>query len=150
MKLFGLKVKVSCKTLMHLRNTCLCGCSILMLAEHWPSRRSRGTYQGGASLPSFRRLKILGTTTFRQCCKSIAQVWRSPSVIGAIMRVKQSRATLCNSSTGTSVKEYKFPQQSGCTMGCGSFMKSRMMPFGLLKLSLSDMSSQGSRNKSPF
>ena len=76
-----------------------------MLAVHWPSQRSRGTYQGDASLPSFEKSKILGTTTFRQCCKSIAQAWRSPSVIGAIMRLKQSRATLCTSSA----KEYKFP-----------------------------------------
>ena len=63
--------------------------------------KEQGYIPGGASLPSFGRLRILGTTTFRQCCKSIAQAWRSPSVIGAITRKKQSRATLCNSSTGT-------------------------------------------------
>ena len=112
--------------------------------------QERGTYQGGVSLPSSGKLRILGTITFRRCCKNIAQTWKSPSVIEAIMRVRRSRAMLCSNSIVTSVKGYEYPLQYGCTMGCGSLMKSRMMPFGSRKLSLSDMSSQGSRNKNPF
>ena len=112
--------------------------------------KEQGYIPGGRAPPSFGRSKILGTTIFLQCCKNIVQAWRSPSVIGAIVRVKLLKATLCSSSTATLVKGYKFPQQSGCTMVCGSIMKSRTMPSGLRKLSLSDMFSQGSRSKNPF
>ena len=149
-KQFGLNVKVPYKTLIHLLSYCPCDCLIPMLAVHWPSQENRGTYQGGASLPCSGRLRLSGTTIFLQYCKDIAQAWRSPSVIGAIMRVKLLRATLCSSSTATLVKGCKFPQQSGCTMVCGSIMKSRTMPSGLRKLSLSGMFSQGSRSKNQF
>ena len=135
---------------MHLLSYCPCGCLIPMLAVHWPSQRSRGTSQGDASLPSSGRSRLLGAAISLLYCKNIAQVWRSPSVIGAIMRVRLLKATLRSSSTATLVKGSKSPRQFGCTMVCGSIMKSRMMLSGLRKPRLSGMFSQGSLSTNPF
>ena len=114
-----------------------------------------------ATLPSWRRTSRVSGDNVAQarsrpgCIEELQGVLRAP-VDDEMLRcpVKQfyGRPIMYRNqgSRLTLVKEFKFPQQSGCTMGCGSLMKSRMMPFGLRKLSLSDMSSQGSRNKNPF